>query len=1521
MKKSSITYRIFKVALITICIPAVLLLLLSVLLYIPSIQQYAVEAICREAGKNSGYDIEIGELHLSFPLKASIADFKVSRGDTVYASGKSIDANVSLLPLFKGEIELNYISVESTRINTMDLIPNVMLQGDIGFFRAVARNINLEKKAVNLSQLHLHSTDIYIELADTAVKEKEESASTDWLIRLKRGKIENCGITVFIPSDTLRAETGIGILGIRDAVADLGKTAYTIASATLENSNARYDKGTAKREHAPLDHIEANCIGIDCRNIAYTQDSTALNIKSMTLVQPGGIRIIESNVHAVADRQRLDISRLSIKSQNGSYVKGKATLPWSSLEATKQIVTSASISAALNKKDLSAFVTAKEYEAISLFEDNMFRADLTAHGNVSHIDIDTIDIHIPSVGEIHGKGKANNLTDTKRLSASLEINGVIDDIRSILDSNHTSTERRREVEIEADITYDKCEASIAMRLKGAGGDIDTKAAYDTSDDSYTAESLVNNIDINSIISEIPIKELSMNLKVNGKGTDLLDSNTKYDIVMNIDTVQYADCILNNIMVDARQENCISHIDMLASDSNLRVSLNARTRLDSTEIRNSTTINIAKADLRKLGLSNVELGTEMEIDIEMTTDMSENHSMSLTGKNMKIITSEKRYTPKDISAEISTTPRRTYIKAANGDLNISGEMDCGYNGLYTSLDRLAAMYSYAGRNQDMTFFLQDYEKVMPEIHFDFKCGKQNMLANLLATKGTSIDEIALKLELDTVKGLDMQGGIYGFRNSTLNLDTIHVLTKQQGKRLRYIAGVRSTSVNPENEKQTFNAALYGNLCMDTLSANFIFRDRKEGVGFKLGATTFMKPKELCIHFNPDATFFGQKFRFNEDNRILLGSDMDIEANVTLSNGSDGGMRLYTTTDSLERCNTTLEIFNVNLKSATEILPFAPDIAGMLNLDLYLRKEGKSILLSSDVRADDVAYDGTYIGNGILEVVYFPKNNNHYIDIILNQDDTETLHLKGDYTSDSNNPGLNGSIDINRLPLNMAKAFIKDSGLDITGYINGELKACGRLSELKMNGHVQFDSVYMDAPLLGTSLHMTDEQVQIEDNVIRFKDFGILAKGNTPFNINGTVDMNRFSEPHLNIRMNASKYKLIDASRQRGSILYGKMYVDIRSFISGTLNNMKVRGDVALLGNSDITYVIQDAPIESDKELDGLVEFVNFKDTTSKAAPIEEELDLGNTDISLTLRIEDGARINADFDANRNSYLMLQGGGNLHMTYTNESGMNVTGTYSMSEGVLKYALPVIPLKTFNIADGSKITWTGDMFDPEIDITALERVTTSVTLDDNSVQPVTFDVGVRLSNTLSDMGLSFTMSTPENAVIQDKLNALDPETLNKYAVTMLITGTYIGGSKGMTVSSALTSFLDAKINNLAGSAMKSVNVNVGINDAQNAETGGTYKNYSFSFSKRFWNDRLTIVIGGEVNSGDHATGNDSFINNVSLEWKISDSGNRYLRLFYDKNYESLLEGEIVETGIGYVYKRKLNSLNELLIFKRKE
>jgi hypothetical protein len=272
----------------------------------------------------------------------------------------------------------------------------------------------------------------------------------------------------------------------------------------------------------------------------------------------------------------------------------------------------------------------------------------------------------------------------------------------------------------------------------------------------------------------------------------------------------------------------------------------------------------------------------------------------------------------------------------------------------------------------------------------------------------------------------------------------------------------------------------------------------------------------------------------------------------------------------------------------------------------------------------------------------------------------------------------------------------------------------------------------------------------------------------------------------------------------------------------------------------------------------------------------------------------------------------------MSYTSEAGISLTGRYTLNNGEMKYNLPIIPLKTFSISQGSYVNWTGDLMNPTLNITALERIVAPVSIDGGNNQPVAFDVGLILSNSLDNMGLSFTIKAPENAAIQDELNSLDAETLNKYAVTMLITGAYMGSNGGLTVSNALTSFLDAKINDLAGDAMKSVSINVGITDVENKETGGSYTNYSFSLAKRFWNDRLTIVVGGEVNSGDNPEEENSFINNVSLEWRLTADGNRYLRLFYDKNYESILEGEISETGVGYVYRRKLNNLSELLFIK---
>jgi hypothetical protein len=99
------------------------------------------------------------------------------------------------------------------------------------------------------------------------------------------------------------------------------------------------------------------------------------------------------------------------------------------------------------------------------------------------------------------------------------------------------------------------------------------------------------------------------------------------------------------------------------------------------------------------------------------------------------------------------------------------------------------------------------------------------------------------------------------------------------------------------------------------------------------------------------------------------------------------------------------------------------------------------------------------------------------------------------------------------------------------------------------------------------------------------------------------------------------------------------------------------------------------------------------------------------------------------------------------------------------------------------------------------------------------------------------------------------------------------------------------------------------------------GRHTDYNFQFARRFWNNRVRVVVGGTVSTGNSAAQTESFIDKVSIEYRLDNSGTRYIRLFHDRNYESVLEGEVVETGVGYVLHRKLDKLSDLFLFKKKK
>lgn len=188
---------------------------------------------------------------------------------------------------------------------------------------------------------------------------------------------------------------------------------------------------------------------------------------------------------------------------------------------------------------------------------------------------------------------------------------------------------------------------------------------------------------------------------------------------------------------------------------------------------------------------------------------------------------------------------------------------------------------------------------------------------------------------------------------------------------------------------------------------------------------------------------------------------------------------------------------------------------------------------------------------------------------------------------------------------------------------------------------------------------------------------------------------------------------------------------------------------------------------------------------------------------------------------------------------------------------------------------------------------------------------------------MGLEFTLEAPEDMNVQNELVSMSVEQRGRLAVTMLATGMYLANNNAnsFSTSNALNAYLQSEISKISGKALSTIDLSIGMENSTSA-SGSNQTDYSFQFAKRFWGNRISVIVGGKVSTGQDAenTGQ-TLIDNVSIEYRLDNSATRYVKVFYDKSYESLLEGEITEMGAGLVLRKKTNRLGELFLFNKKK
>ena len=770
------------------------------------------------------------------------------------------------------------------------------------------------------------------------------------------------------------------------------------------------------------------------------------------------------------------------------------------------------------------------------------------------------------------------------------------------------------------------------------------------------------------------------------------------------------------------------------------------------------------------------------------------------------------------------------------------------------------------------------------------------------------------------------GLNGFLNvdsmvvQGVQLDTIRALVHTKGDTIRYSARIENNKKNPQ---YVFRALVDGELQEKGSNIKAKLYDANNKLGLDVGLAALMQDNGIKVSLTDTHPILGyKKFKANADNYLMLSDDQRVSANLLLTASGGMGVRVYSNDENEEALqDITVSLSKFNLDKVLSVIPYMPDISGIMDGDFHVIQTKEELSVSSNLKIDNLVYEKCPMGDVGSEFVYMPKSDgSHYVDGILTYEGEDVATVKGTYQSEGAGY-LDATVGLDKIPLHFINGFVPDQLLGLKGYGEGKLAVKGALNKPHVEGEVYLDSAYLISEPYGISMRFDDDPVRIVDSKLLFENFMMYANNESPLNLQGNLDFSNVDRMMLDLRMRAQNFLLIDAKENLRSEAFGKAYVNFFAMMKGPLTGLQMRGKLDVLGNTDMTYVLRESELSTDSQLDELVKFTDFK--SGKEETIVRPA-IEGFDMMLSMSIDESAHILCALNEEKTNYIDLMGGGDLQMKYNPVDNIQLTGKYTLNNGAMKYSLPIIPLKTFTIQDGSYLEFTGDPFNPILNITATENMKSTVNEGQGTGRSVDFVCGVKLTQTLSKPGIQFIISAPNDMTMQDELNTMSIEERGKIAVTMLASGMYLSGgnTSDFSMNSALSSFLNSEINNIAGSAMRSLGLDLGMSvDNSTNASGALHTDYNFKFAKRFFNNRLSFTIGGKVSSGaemENAGNNDSFFNNVELQYRLNEGASQYIRAFYNNNTYDWLEGLVGEYGVGFMWRRKLQHFKDIFRFK---
>lgn len=751
-----------------------------------------------------------------------------------------------------------------------------------------------------------------------------------------------------------------------------------------------------------------------------------------------------------------------------------------------------------------------------------------------------------------------------------------------------------------------------------------------------------------------------------------------------------------------------------------------------------------------------------------------------------------------------------------------------------------------------------------------------------------------------------------------------------------------SANITSERQTINSAiqlekLFVDATWENDHISFISNVRQQEATNRAilnGELEFI-PTGIQVNLTEGSQFLllDEVWKLNPNNRLLFEGPQVTFRDISIANGRSR-VSLEGTTGSKTGQNLAVEMRNFRLGSVNTLLnsKFDGIMDGLLNIrDLDVGQE-----MDAQFKIEGLAYDAHELGNFIGKGEWDKLSRRLQVSAYLEKNMKRTLNVSGFYAPSKEENPLEVRADFKQMELKLIEPFASFIVSDITGLASGTVTGTGSFSKPKLEGALAVEKGGAKFDYLQAYFTFEDK-IYFGENEIVVKKMKLRDPEGNEATLSGGVYHDGFKFPTISFNADFRGFKILNTTANDNEIFYGTAYV------TGTAEVLGPPGDLTI--NSNAT---SNRGTRIFIPFDGATE-VTQSDFIVFASQIKRDQDSTGAGFrQARLAARNGIKMNFNFNITPDAYCEIQldrqtgdiikayGTSLLNLKIDTKGDFALTGTYEIDRGEYTFTLQNAIHKKFEIKPNSRITWSGDPMEAEVNIKAGYTQLTSLadilpassSNANNSARTRRYPVEliITLTERLMSPSIGYALTFKEYPNIPDFRNGIaifenqllnDEQELSKQVSSLLLFNTLLspnnplfGTQSQSFVGNSVSELISNQISKWASALDQ--NLEVGLTGLTLDEN--MIDNLQLRFSYRFLNDRFRVTRDGRLTNVQNQYDAASLLGEWTLEYWFTPNGTVRGRA-YNRNIQNPLLLNNTQTTAGFSLQFS-HSFNRFLV-----